>query len=120
MFTIIKYKLAVSGLFWCDLYVYIEKSNGTVEDFVETIYFDPVLWKGTKEKLDHFCFHCYIQQNCILDIHLTKISQQIQLFLHVCILLELFCLYTPSTDNGVVEVYQHTCHRPYFVHRTNK
>ena len=53
-------QLAVSGLFWCDFYVYIKKSNGTVEDFVEAIYFDPVFWKDTKEKLDHIYFHHYI------------------------------------------------------------
>ena len=41
-------QLAVSGLLWCDFYVYIKKSNSTVEGFVETIYFDPVFWKHTE------------------------------------------------------------------------
>ena len=56
----IQTQLAVSGMDWCDFYIYLKDEAGVVEDFVETIYYDQLFWSQTKEKIDAFYFNYYI------------------------------------------------------------
>lgn len=53
-------QLAVTGLFWCDFYVFLRQADGSVDQFCETIYFEPLFWKDLKEKLDEFYFSHYL------------------------------------------------------------
>jgi hypothetical protein len=49
-------QLAVTGLEWCDFFVYLE--NGEFD--METIQFDPQFWATAQEKVDKFFFEHYV------------------------------------------------------------
>ena len=48
-------QMAVTGLRWCDFYVWWETG-----DYLETIYFDEDIWQQTKNKADNFYFTYFI------------------------------------------------------------
>ncbi|KAJ8307894.1 hypothetical protein KUTeg_014541 [Tegillarca granosa] len=48
-------QLAVTGLTWCDLYIWCEN-----DDHLETIHFDNILWQQVKDRLDEFFFSYYL------------------------------------------------------------
>ena len=49
-------QLAVTGLEWCDLFVYLESG----ESHLETISFDPIFWVTAQAKIDSFFFEHYM------------------------------------------------------------
>ena len=54
-YTQVQTQLGVTGLEWCDFFVWCES------DFhLETIYFDAEDWHAIKDKADHFFFNYYL------------------------------------------------------------
>ena len=53
----IQMQLAVTGLPWCDLFVWAENDN---DHHLETIRFDPDSWQQTKNKADCFYFDYFL------------------------------------------------------------
>jgi len=49
-------QLAVTGLEWCDFFVYLESG----ESHLETISFDPIFWAAAQAKIDSFFFEHYM------------------------------------------------------------
>lgn len=54
-------QLAVTGLDWCDLFVYLTDD----EYYLETVTFDPVFWKTAQAKIDNFYFAYYVKATAI-------------------------------------------------------
>ena len=52
-YTQILTQLAVTGLEWCDFFVWCLN-----DDLMETIHFDPLAWQEIKNKADKFFFMC--------------------------------------------------------------
>ena len=51
----VQMQMAVTGLSWCDFFVYI-----ATDSHQETIYFDMDFWQAAKDKLDVFYFTHYL------------------------------------------------------------
>ena len=51
----VQMQLAVTGLEWCDFFVWLENDS-----HLETIHFDAVSWQSTKDKLDMFFYEHYL------------------------------------------------------------
>lgn len=51
----IQMQMAVSGLSWCDFFVWLEN-----ESHLETVYFDENFWQKAKDILDLFFFNYYL------------------------------------------------------------
>ena len=54
----IQCQLAVTGLLWCDLMVYL--SNSPQVHHMEEVKFDPSTWQSVKDKLDFFYFSYFL------------------------------------------------------------
>ena len=48
-------QLAVTGLEWCDFFVWCENDY-----HLETIYLNQAIWDNVKDKVDRFFFNCFI------------------------------------------------------------
>lgn len=51
----IQMQMAVTGLSWCDFYVWLENAS-----HLETVWFDAEFWQGAKDKLDAFFLQYYL------------------------------------------------------------
>ena len=55
-YTQVQAQLAVTGLPWCDFFVWNKNDH-----HLETIYFDPAFWQDVKDEIDVFYFTYYIK-----------------------------------------------------------
>ena len=54
-YTQMQAQLAITGLSWCDLFVWCENDSHR-----ETIIFNPVFWQEVKNKIDPFFFDYFL------------------------------------------------------------